>query len=152
MPRCGVASTSTMNTSPAGVPDQNPAVFLAVDVGMTVGVDGALTPTVVIDTSGHPEVADLARVHAVDGVGDVTTAAVRSASTIVLGVRLTTPVVAAFAVAFDAGRHAAFLDDVAAAGVLTFATTDPATAAADEPLWLAVDIDGEALRAVLAES
>jgi hypothetical protein len=129
--------------------DIDPLVFVALDVGHTVGADGELTPTVVIDVEGYPQIADLARVHAVDGVGDVTTAAVRSDTTIIIGVRLSRPVLAAFAIAFDATLHGQFLVDVANAGALTFATTNPDTAAADQPLWLAVDIDGPALLNVL---
>ena len=90
---CGVAPTRAMTGA-----DIDPLVFVALDVGHTVGADGELTPTVVIDVEGYPQIADLARVHAVDGVGDVTTAAVRSDTTIIIGVRLSRPVLAAFAI------------------------------------------------------
>lgn len=125
------------------------AVFAALDVGHTVAVDGSLTPTVVIDVTGHPEVADLARVHAVEGIGDVTTVAMRDDDLVVLGIRLSVPVTAMFAVAFSYGAHRAFLGEVAASARLTIATTDPSDAAEDTPLWLAVDIDGDALLAAI---
>ena len=126
-----------------------PLLFVAQDVGYTVSDDGGALPTVVIDVSEHPAVADLPRVHAIDGIGDVSTAAVRTGDAVVLGVQLSRPVTAAFAVVFDLRLHAAFLRDVAAAESLTFATTIPEHAEADRPLWLSVDIDQEALTAVI---
>ena len=103
-------------------------------------------PTVTIDTSQSPEVADLARVHAVEGIGDVSTHAIREGDAVVIGVQLTSPVQAVFAVAFSYALHGEFLKEVANAGSLIFATTDAETAHEDRPLWLSVDIDGEALR------
>lgn len=126
-----------------------PLLFVAQDVGYTVSDDGGALPTVVIDVSEHPAVADLPRVHAIDGIGDVSTAAVRTGDAVVLGVQLSRPVTAAFAVVFDLRLHAAFLRDVAVAESLTFATTIPEHAEADRPLWLSVDIDQEALTAVI---
>jgi hypothetical protein len=136
--RCVIGEAATMSSD--GI-----AVFAALDVGHTVAVDDSLTPTVVIDVADHPEVADLARVHAVEGVGDVTTVAMRDDDLVLLGVRLSVPVTAMFAVAFSYDAHRAFLGAVADAGQLTIATTDPVDAADDNPLWLAVDIDGAAL-------
>ena len=124
-------------------------VFGVLDVGHTVTIDGTLSPTVVIDVTGHPEVADLARVHAVEGIGDVTTVALRDDDLVLLGVRLSRPVVAMFAVAFSHSAHGDFLSEVAASGGLTIATTDPTAAAEDTPLWLAVDIDGPAMLAAI---
>ena len=63
-----------------------------------------------------------------------------------LGVQLTSPVRAIFAVAFSYAQHREFLKDVAEAGALIFATTDAQTAHEDRPLWLSVDIDRNALR------
>lgn len=126
-----------------------PLLFVAQDVGYTVSDDGGALPTVVIDVSEHPAVADLPRVHAIDGIGDVSTAAVRTGDAVVLGVQLSRPVTAAFAVVFDLRLHAAFLRDVAVAESLTFATTIPEHAEADRPLWLSVDINQEALTAVI---
>ena len=128
----------------------DPPVFLAQDVGSTIGEDGCHHPTVVIDVSNNPEVADLPRVHAIDGIGDVSTAAIRTGDAVVLGVQLTRPVTAAFAVVFDFTMHEQFLNEVADAHSLTFATTSPADASVDQPLWLSVDIDGERLREALA--
>ena len=129
--------------------DAQVAVFVARDVGHTITTDGSPTPTVVIDVAGHPEVADLARVHAIEGVGDVTTVAMCDGDLVLLGVRLSVPVVAMFAVAFSSAVHGAFLAEVAAAGELTIATTDPEVAVDERPLWLAVDIDGPALLAAI---
>ena len=103
-------------------------------------------PTVTIDVSLSPEVADLARVHAVEGIGDVSTSAIRQDDTVVIGVQLTRPVRAIFAVAFSYAAHREFLNEVADAGTLVFATTDAETAHKEHPLWLSVDIDGDALR------
>ena len=135
-----------------GLPDLGPlgrAVFVAIDVGATMSVDGVMHPTVVIDAAGSPEVSDLARVHALDGVGDVETMAIRSGRAVVLVIRMSSPVRAAFAVVFDLAMHRAFLGEVADNGSLTVATTDPAAAASDRPWWLSVDIDGTALRRVV---
>ena len=60
--------------------------------------------------------------------------------------QLTSPVQAMFAVAFSYSLHAEFLNDVADAGSLIFATTAGEAAHEDRPLWLSVDIDGDALR------
>lgn len=79
----------------------DPPVFLVEDVGSTIGEDGLHYPTVVINVSNNPEVADLPRVHATDGIGDVSTAAICTGDAVVLGVQLTRPVTAAFAVVFD---------------------------------------------------
>ena len=128
-----------------------PLLLIAQEVGHTIRNDGATLPTVVIDVSEHPEIADLPRVHAIDGIGDVATAAVKTGDAVVLGVRLSRPVAAAFVVVFDLRRHKEFLLDVAAARSLTFATTIPERAENDRPLWLAVDIDEDALRAVITD-
>jgi hypothetical protein len=106
-------------------------------------------PTVTIDVSQSPEVADLARVHAVEGIGDVSTHAIRQDDTVVVVVQLTSPVQAMFAVAFSYSLHAEFLKDVADTGSLTFATTDLEAAHEEHPLWLSVDIDGDALRQMM---
>jgi len=121
-------------------------VFVAQEVGRTLSEENVWLPTVTIDTSQSPEIADLARVHAVEGIGDVSTHAIRQDDTIVVGVQLTSPVQAMFAVAFSYSLHAEFLNDVADAGSLIFATTNVEAAHEDRPLWLSVDIDGDALR------
>ena len=120
-------------------------VFVAQEIGRTLVDENKWMPTVTIDVSQSPEVADLARVHAVEGIGDVSTHAIRQDDAVVLGVQLTTPVRAIFAVAFSYAQHREFLKDVAEAGALIFATTDVENAIEDQPLWLSVDIDGSAL-------
>ncbi len=120
-------------------------VFVAQEIGRTLVDENKWMPTVTIDVSQSPEVADLARVHAVEGIGDVSTHAIRQDDAVVLGVQLTTPVRAVFAVAFSYAQHREFLKDVAEAGALIFATTDVENAIEDQPLWLSVDIDGSAL-------
>ena len=120
-------------------------VFVALEIGRTLVDENKWMPTVTIDVSQSPEVADLARVHAVEGIGDVSTHAIRQDDAVVLGVQLTTPVRAVFAVAFSYAQHREFLKDVAEAGALIFATTNVENAIEDQPLWLSVDIDGSAL-------
>jgi len=88
-------------------------------------------------------------VHAVEGIGNVTTHAIREDDTVLLGVQLTSPVQATFAVAFSYELHQEFLNEVADAGTLVFATTDTETAHEEHPLWLSVFIDGAALRQTL---
>ncbi|MEO1060864.1 MAG: hypothetical protein AAFZ07_05555 [Actinomycetota bacterium] len=123
------------------------------EVGFTIDDDQRVWPTVTVDASEHPAVADLARVHAIEGIGDVRTAARRITTPtddlFLLGVTLQHPVRASFAVRFDPVRHAEFLDSVAEAGHLVIATTPPADVERDRPLWLAIDLDGEALREAL---
>ena len=120
-------------------------VFVAQEIGRTLVDENKWMPTVTIDVSQSPEVADLARVHAIEGIGDVSTHAIRQDDAVVLGVQLTSPVRAIFAVAFSYVQHREFLKDVAEAGALIFATTDVENAIEDQPLWLSVDIDGNAL-------
>ena len=120
-------------------------MFVAQEIGRTLVDENKWMPTVTIDVSESPQVADLARVHAVEGIGDVSTHAIRQDDSVVLGVQLTSPVRAMFAVAYSYAQHREFLKDVAEAGALIFATTDVENAHEDQPLWLSVDIDGGAL-------
>ena len=124
-------------------------LFVAQDIGRTLLGDNVWMPTVTIDASQSPAVADLARVHVVEGIGDVSTHAIREDDTVLIGVQLTTPVQAIFAVAFSYDLHREFLNEVADAGALVFATTDTHNAEQERPLWLSVDIDGSALRQTL---
>jgi hypothetical protein len=121
-------------------------LFIAKEIGHTLVDENIWMPTVTIDVSQSPEVADLARVHAVEGVGDVSTHAIRQDDAVVVGVQLTSPVQAMFAVAFSYALHREFLNEVADAESLIFATTDTGSAREEHPLWLSVDIDGAALR------
>ena len=124
-------------------------LFVAQEIGHTLLTEDMWMPTVTIDVSQSPEVADLARVHAVEGIGDVSTHAIRQDDTVLVGVQLTSPVQATFAVAFSFSLHQEFLNEVADAGSLVFATTATESAHEDRPLWLSVDIDGTALRQTL---
>jgi hypothetical protein len=124
-------------------------LFVAQEIGHTLLDRDTWMPTVTIDVSQSPEVADLARVHAGEGLGNVTTHAIREDDTVLLGVQLTSPVQATFAVTFSYELHREFLNEVADAGSLVFATTDTETAHEERPLWLSVDIDGSALRQTL---
>lgn len=121
-------------------------LFVAQGIGRTLSDGNMWLPTVTIDVSKSPEVADLARVHAIEGIGDVSTHAIRQDDAIVVGVQLTKPVQAMFAVVFSYSLHAEFLKEVAEAGSLIFATTDVEAALEEHPLWLSVDVDGDALR------
>ena len=121
-------------------------LFVAQEIGRTLSDGNVWLPTVTIDASQSPDVADLARVHAVEGIGDVSTHAIREDDAIVVGVQLTSPVQAMFAVAFSYALHREFLEEVADAGSLIFATTNVEAAHDEHPLWLSVDIDGNALR------
>lgn len=127
----------------------NVPLFVAQEVGRTLLDENVWMPTVTIDVSQSPEVADLARVHAIEGIGDVSTHAIRQDDTVLVGVQLTSPVQATFAVAFSFSLHQEFLNEVADAGSLVFATTATESAHEERPLWLSVDIDGDALRQTL---
>ena len=124
-------------------------LFVAQEVGRTLLDENTWMPTVTFDVSQSPAVADLARVHAVEGIGNVSTHAIREDDTVLLGVQLTSPVQATFAVAFSYSLHREFLNEVADAGSLVFATTDTEAAHEERPLWLSVNIDGTALRQTL---
>lgn len=124
-------------------------LFVAQEVGHTLLDENTWMPTVTIDVSQSPAVADLARVHAVEGIGNVSTHAIRQDDTVLVGVQLTSPVQATFAVAFSYELHREFLNEVADAGTLVFATTDTEIAHEERPLWLSVFIDGVALRETL---
>ena len=133
--------------------DETPVpVFAVIDTGHTIDTDGRRLPTVVIDAGDAPEIADLARVHAVEGIGDIHTAAVRTDDLVVLGIRVTVPVHAAFAIVIDTRVHRTLLNDVIEHGSLVIAHTDPDLAEKEQPNWLAVDIDGPALAAQIAAS
>lgn len=125
-------------------------------VGTTLGGDGMTYPTALIDASGRPDVADLARVHAVEGVGDIATDA-RLVPTpsgridLLLGVSLTRPVRCRFAVRFMLPEHRVVLADAAATGTIVLATSPPADGGVN-PVWLALDLDGPSLRRVLDQA
>jgi len=124
-------------------------LFVAQEIGRTLVDENIWMPTVTIDASQSPEIADLARVHAVEGIGDVSTHAIRQDDSVVVGVQLNSPVQAIFAVVFSYSLHRDFLHEVADAGTLVFATTNTQTAHEERPLWLSVNIDGDALHQTL---
>ena len=124
-------------------------VFVAQDIGHTLIDENVWMPTVTIDVSQSPEIADLARVHAVEGVGDVSSHAIRQDDTVVLGVQFNTPVQAIFVVAFSYSVHRDFLYEVADVGTLVFATTNTENAHEERPLWLSVFIDRNDMRQAL---
>ncbi len=124
------------------------APIAVLDAGVTVGDDGVSYPTVVLDVAGRPDVADLARVHAIEGIGDVATSAAVTDTGLVLTVRLTRPVRASFSVAFVLPDHLEVLVHAALTGSLLLATTAPSPVG-NNPLWFAVDLDGVRLAELL---
>jgi hypothetical protein len=66
-----LTESDTDQVGPADTP-----VFAVADIGMTLDADGGYWPTAVIDVGpGDEAITDLARVHAVEGVGDIRTEA-----------------------------------------------------------------------------
>ena len=91
--------------------------------GVTVDATGERHPTVVVDASGRPEIGDLARVHAVEGIGDIATeaAAVPIGDGIwrfFLAVIISSPVKCTFVLEFALPSDRHVLDEAAAAGRL----------------------------------
>ena len=119
-----------------------------IGAGTTVAEDGTPYPTVVLDVTGRPDVADLARVHAVEGIGDVETDAVVTDDAVVLTVRLTRPVRVSFDVRLAVPGLLEVLTDAVIAERLLLATTPPSSVG-EHPLWLAIDLDGPSLAAAL---
>lgn len=120
--------------------------------GFTLGTDDIVYPTIVLDVGDRPDVADLARVHAAEGVGDIATAGGVVDDGLLLVVGLTSPVRAAFAISVSDPEHLAVVREGAAEGHLLLATTVPdADGRVDESTWLAVDLEPGALTAVLDE-
>lgn len=129
--------------------DNETAVPLPVlSVGATLVESNGETvalPAVVVDASGRADVADLARVHETEGIGNVRTLAVRNDENIDLSVVLTSPVICSFTLQFEAADTTGFLASVCAASSMVIATGQPDSG----QLCLAVDIDGQALADVL---
>lgn len=116
--------------------------------GWTVDEDGALHPTLVLDVLDRPDVSDLPRVHADEGVGDLTTSLRPFDDGVLLDVTMTSPVRAAFSLRVPLPQHRDVLMAAAAANRLVLATTEPSGDRG--PLWLAIDLDGPRLADVLA--
>jgi hypothetical protein len=115
--------------------------------GWTVDEAGALHPTVVLDVVDRPDVSDLPRVHASEGVGDLTTSLRRVDDGVLLDIRMTSPVRAAFSLRLLLPEHADVLRAAALANRLVLATTEPDGDGG--PLWLAIDLDGPRLAELL---
>jgi len=119
------------------------------DAGITLADDGTAYPTVVLDVAGRPDITDLARVHAIEGIGDLTTVLAMADDGLYLTVSLTSPVLASFTIAFSVPEHLEVLEHAALTGNLLLATTAPSPDG-DNPLWLAIDLEGRRLAALLA--
>lgn len=131
-------------------------MLAVIEFGHASGSDGRRYPTVVIDTTGRPDIADLPRVHLVEGVGDISTSVLavpidEQHTVLVMTVSLTRPVTGDFSMAFLLPDHLPILRDAARAGSLLIATSAPSADGGDNPPWLAVDLDGQALLDVLAQ-
>ena len=132
--------------------DSKIVILPVLDTGTTIDATGEQLPTVVIDASGHPEIVDLARVHAVEGIGDIATEATAvpvgddgGSWRFFLAVIIRTPVRCAFVLEFALPADRRLLDEAAGAGHLVIATTPPERAVLDQPLWLAIDLDSRSL-------
>ena len=106
-------------------------------------------PTAVVDASEHPEVADLARVHAMEGVGKIGTKAMcvprGRGHLFLLAVTVSEPVICTFVLQFSLPDQRRVLEEAARAGQLVIATTDPAKAGVEKPSWLTINLDTEPL-------
>ncbi len=122
-----------------------------VSAGTTIDTDGISFPTVVVDVSERPDVRDLARVVAADGVGDLTTKGdvgmdPQGRTVIRLTARATSPVQVEFSLVFPMPAYAELLGDAARMGclVIAVATGDPPEIDSDH--WLGLDVDSLALQ------
>ena len=122
-----------------------------VSAGTTIDTDGISFPTVVVDVSERPDVRDLARVVAADGVGDLTTKGdvgmdPQGRAVIRLTARATSPVQVEFSLVFPMPAYAELLGDAARMGclVIAVATGDPPEIDSDH--WLGLDVDSLALQ------
>ncbi|MFT7503649.1 MAG: hypothetical protein ACI8RC_003255 [Ilumatobacter sp.] len=137
-------------------------VFQVLDIGAMLDVDGNQWPTAVIDAEGHPAITDLARVHAVEGIGDIRTEAVamplaaehmsaEATHLFLLAVVITKPVHCTFGVSFVLPAQGQVLVEAAAAGNLVIATTPPDEInEQNQPLWLAIDVEADLLEQAIA--
>lgn len=125
------------------------ALVPVTSVGWTMtDSDGELTalPSVALDIAGRPDIADLARVHEMDGIGDIRTLATAAGDG---GVRFDVVIMSpvkchiAFVVSAD---DQPLLHDAAQRETLVLATGDPSVV---DATWLAVYVERAALTAVL---
>ena len=129
--------------------------FVADDVPVVsagaIEADGEVLPAVVLDAAGRPDVADLARVHAVEGMGDLRSGVglydvgPRSDWLVRVEVLVDDPVRCRFHLVLDAGEGQALLAAAADRGALAIGCDPP-----ERSGWLAVHVDAEALLPVLA--
>ncbi len=138
--------------------DSEIVILPVLDTGTTIDATGGQLPTVVVDASGHPEIVDLARVHAVEGIGDIATEAAAvpigddgGSWRFFLAVIIRSPVRCAFVLEFSLPADRWVLDEAARAGHLVIATTPPERAVLDQPLWLAIDLDSRSLADALPD-
>ncbi len=119
------------------------------ECGLTVDIDGATWPTVVVDASPHRQIADLPRLFVAAGGGEIETSATRievpgRGELLLLGVVMSAPVSARFALSFDLRRDRPTLLDAAGHGHLAISFGPP-----DLGDLLAVELEGDALREVV---
>jgi hypothetical protein len=138
-------------------------VFQVIDIGAMLDVEGKQWPTAVIDAEGHPAITDLARVHAVEGIGDIRTEAVAmplaaelvsddATHIFLLAVMISKPVECTFGVSFVLPAQGQVLVEAAAAGSLVIATTSPDEInEQNQPLWLAIDVETDLLERAIAD-
>ena len=105
---------------------------------------------------------DLARVHAVEGIGDIHTEAVamplaaelvsdEATHIFLLAVMITKPVECTFGVSFVLPAQGQVLVEAASAGNLVIATTSPDEInEQNQPLWLAIDVETDLLEQAIA--
>lgn len=86
-------------------------------------------PLVLVDAAKRPDVADLVRVHQLEGDGDIETRwryyLSQSFAKAVLDVEMSAPVRTSFALCFDLTEHFEALADMAEAGTLVMTTSTP---------------------------
>ena len=126
-----------------------PPVLPVRQTGLTLSASGEELPTAVIDATDHPEVADLARVHAVEGMGKTATKAMcmprGRGHLFLLAVTVTSPVICTFVLQFSLPDQRRVLEEAARTGQLVIATTDPAQAGIEKPNWLTIELDSDGL-------
>lgn len=129
--------------------------FVAGDVPVvsagTIEADGEVLPAVVVDAGARPDVADLARVVAVEGVGDLRSGVglydlgPRDDWLVRIEVALDAPVRCRFHLVLGPEDGAALLAAAGAAGALAIGCEPP-----ERSGWLAVVVDPAPLAPVLA--
>ncbi len=122
-----------------------------VSAGTTIDTDGISFPTVVVDVSDRPDVRDLARVVATDGVGDLTTTGdigmdPQGRTVIRLVARASHPVNVEFSLVFPMPAYSELLGDAARMGCLVIASATGDPPEIDTSNWLGLDVDSSALQ------